>query len=143
MTLIVQQARALHSRKKIGQQLAAISPAVHGIHDDGRVQKIDGHQRPLRSRSSFSSSAPHCFDPRPSPVFQFRVVLNFADWLWVFEESQKPLAFDLFPRGLFEKTAIWATESPTCASAMAELLVEARRRPIVELPVLLHRPQQQ
>jgi hypothetical protein len=33
------------------------------------------------------------------------VVLNFPDWLWVFEQSQKTLAFDLFPRGLFEKTA--------------------------------------
>jgi hypothetical protein len=32
------------------------------------------------------------------------VALNFPDWLWVFEQSQKPLALDLFPRGLFEKT---------------------------------------
>ena len=33
--------------KKIDEQLAAISPAVHGIHDDGRVQKIDGVTPPL------------------------------------------------------------------------------------------------
>src|ERR1039457_4292879 len=31
----------------VAKKIAAISPAVHGIHDDGRVQKIDGVTPPL------------------------------------------------------------------------------------------------
>jgi hypothetical protein len=33
------------------------------------------------------------------------MVFDFPDWLWAFEQSQKPPALNLFPSGLFEKTA--------------------------------------
>jgi hypothetical protein len=72
--------------------------------DNGRVRKITGNQRPLRGWSSLSSSV-RILSTHPGTVFQFRVALDLPNWPWAFEQSQKPLAVDLFPRGLFQEAA--------------------------------------
>ncbi len=103
MTLTVQQARALpwrsnsasNSRRFLLPFMATITMCPGGKWPSARAA------RPVQPLI-FGA---HSFDPRPSPVFQFRVVLNFPDRLWAFEQPKKPLAFDLFPGGLLQKTA--------------------------------------
>src|ERR1035438_1580623 len=159
MTLIAQQARALPWRRRSTRKLAAISPALHGIQDDGRVRQIDGRQRAVRRRSSLSSSARILSTHTSAPSFNsgcsstFQIGAGLSSSL----SSRRRLPSShaacfrklLRPR-LPTRWSIAATRSPgstTCVLILGIFLFRIdtrrpRRRPIVELPVLLHRPQQ-
>src|ERR1035438_4492881 len=141
MTLIAQQARALPWRRRSTRKLAAISPAVHGIQDDGRVQKIDGRQRALRRRSSLSSSARILSTHTSAPSFN-------SGWSSTFQIGAG-LSSSLSSRWRLSSShaACFRKLLRPCVLILGIFLFRIdtrrpRRRPIVELPVLLHRPQQ-